>query len=104
VIVDIRTYTLVPRKVSTYLDLFERFGLPVMQAHGMHLIGYFTSVIGPLNQVVHLWRYESLAEMEAVRARRDADPAWSEFLTKTEGLVASQDNRVMKPAAFSPEL
>jgi hypothetical protein len=41
------------------------------------------SYIGPLNQVVHLWRYDNLADMEKKRTARDADPAWGEFqLTK----------------------
>jgi hypothetical protein len=101
-IVDVRTYTLVPRKMPAYLELFERHALPVMQCHGFELIGYYTSVIGPLNQVVHLWRYDSLADMETKRTARDADPAWAEFLSRTEGMVLMQDNKAMKPARFSP--
>lgn len=101
-IVDVRTYTLVPRKMSAYLELFERHALPITKRHGFELMGYYTSVIGPLNQVVHLWRYDSLADMERKRAARDADPAWAEFLARTEGLVQMQDDKAMKPARFSP--
>ena len=60
-IVDLRTYTLVPRKMARYLELFETHGLPVMRRHGLELMGYYVSHIGPLNQVVHLWRYDSFA-------------------------------------------
>ena len=88
-IVDVRTYTLVPRKMATYLELFE-------------IMGYYVSHIGPLNQVVHLWRYASLADMEAKRTARDADPAWGKYLALTEGMVLMQDNKVMRPASFSP--
>jgi hypothetical protein len=49
-----------------------------------------------------LWRYDSLADMERKRAARDADPAWGKFLSLTEGMVASQDNKVMRPTSFSP--
>jgi hypothetical protein len=101
-IVDIRTYTLVPRKTARYLDLFESQALPVMKRHGLDLMGYYVSYIGPLNQVVHLWRYDSLADMERKRAARDADPAWSEFLALTEGMISAQDNKIMRPASFSP--
>jgi hypothetical protein len=101
-IVDVRTYTLVPRKMPKYLELFEKHALPVMTRHGLQLIGYYVSQIGPLNQVVHLWRYDSLADMERKRTARDADPAWSKFLSLTEGMVASQDNKVMRPTSFSP--
>ncbi|MEM9357393.1 MAG: NIPSNAP family protein [Pseudomonadota bacterium] len=101
-IVNIRTYTLLPRKMPTYLKLFEEFGLPAMQRHGLELMGYYTSVVGPQNQVVHLWCFDSLADMEQKRSARDSDPGWQEFLSKTDGLVLMQEDKVMKPASFSP--
>jgi len=101
-IVDVRTYTLVPRKMAKYLELFERHALPVMKRHGLELAGYYVSQIGPLNQIVHLWRYDSLADMERKRGARDADPAWGEYLALTEGMVLVQDNKVMRPTSFSP--
>jgi hypothetical protein len=101
-IVDVRTYTLIPRKLAGYLERFEQHGLPVMKRHGFELVGYYMSHIGPLNQVVHLWRYGSLADMETKRAARDADPDWGKFLALTEGMILMQDNKVMRPASFSP--
>jgi hypothetical protein len=53
--------------------------------------------------VVHIWRYDSLADLEQKRAARDADPAWGEFLSLTEGMVLMQDNRIMRPTSFSPK-
>lgn len=101
-IVDVRTYTLIPRKTPAYLAAFETYGLPIMHKYGIQLLGYYTSQIGALNQVVHIWRYESLADLENKRTVRDADPAWADFLTRTEGMVLMQDNKIMKPATFSP--
>ena len=101
-IVDVRTYTLIPRKMAVYLELFEQHGLPVMKRHGLELIGYYVSQIGALNQVVHLWRYDNLADMEKKRTARDADPAWAEFQSLTEGMILAQDNKVMRPTSFSP--
>jgi hypothetical protein len=100
-IVDIRTYTLVPRKLARYLGLFESLALPVMRRHSMALIGCYVSHIGPLNQLVHLWGYDSLADMEGKRAARDADPAWGEFLAASEGLLLLQESKIMRPAAFA---
>lgn len=102
-IVDVRTYTLVPRKMPVYLELFESYALPVMQRHGLELSGYYTSVIGPLNQVVHIWRYASLADMERKRMARDADPDWKNFLADTEGFILMQEDKVMRPTTFSPK-
>jgi hypothetical protein len=101
-IVDVRTYTLVPRKMAQYLALFEEHALPVMRRHGLDLMGYYVSQIGALNQVVHLWRYDSLADLEKKRAARDADPAWGAYLARTEGMVLMQEDKIMRPAPFSP--
>lgn len=100
-IVDIRTYQIVPRKMRTYIALFEEFGLPVQTRHLGAPIGYFTTEHGPLHQVVHLWGYDSLADMEAKRAARDADPDWLVYQEKTDGLVVSQENKIARPTAFS---
>ena len=57
-----------------------------------------------LNQVVHLWRYESQADREARRAAMAADPAWGDYLRVSEeaGLLVAQENRILKPTDFSP--
>ena len=102
-IVDVRTYTLIPRKTPHYLEKFEKLALPVVKRHGLELMGFYTSQIGALNQVVHLWRYESLADLETKRNARDADPAWAEFLASTEGMVLVQEDKIMKPTSFSPK-
>ena len=101
-IYDHRTYTLVTRKLNTYLKLFEEFALPVMQENGMVLERYFVTQIGSLNEVVHIWRYESLAALEQIRIRRDADPRWTDYLERSEGMVLMQQNKIVEEASFSP--
>ena len=100
-IVDVRTYTLVVRKTPRFLEMFEKHALPVMKRHGFDLLGFYTSQIGALNQVVHIWSYASLADLEKKRAARDADPAWGEYLALTEGLVTHQENKIMRPMPYS---
>lgn len=101
-IIDHRTYNIVPRKVQTYLKLFEDHGLPVQQRHLGPLLGYYVTDIGPQNQLIHLWGYDSLADMESRRAKRNADPDWAKFLEMTEGLVLSQETKIIRPVEFSP--
>ena len=100
-IVDVRTYTLVPRKTPQFLAAFEKMALPIVTRHGFDLIGFYTSQIGALNQCVHLWRYDSLADLEQKRAARDADPDWPKYLAATEGLVMLQENKIMRPMPYS---
>ena len=100
-IVDIRTYSIVPRKMKTYLALFEEYGLPVQRRHLGEPLGYFVTELGPLHQVVHLWGYESLADMERKRAERDKDPAWADYQARTDGLVVAQENKIARPTGWS---
>lgn len=100
-IVDVRTYNIVPRKMAAYLELFEQYALPVQRRHIGEPLGYFVTLHGALNQVVHLWGFESLADMETRRAARDADPAWADYLGRTEGLVVSQQNNLARPMEWS---
>lgn len=100
-IVDIRTYNIVPRKMATYLAVFEEYALPVQQKYLGDPLAYFQTTSGNLNQVVHIWGFDSLADMEQKRAARDADPAWADYLGRTEGLVVSQQNSIARPTAWS---
>ena len=73
-IVEERCYTLKPKTVQLYYKDYDPRGLKIQTRILGRLIGYFHTEIGELNQVVHLWGYESLAERERRRALLAADP------------------------------
>ena len=66
------------------------------------MIGYFSSEIGELNLIVHLWGYESLDERARRRAELLAHPGWQAYTAKVRPLIRSQKNRILVPAPFSP--
>jgi hypothetical protein len=103
-IIDHRTYTLVPLKLGKWLELYEQYGLPVQQKYLGNLIGFFQTDIGTLNQVVHLWGFDDLAERQRRRAEMAKDPAWHEFLRRNEelGALRHQENKIVVPVRFSP--
>lgn len=100
-LVDLRTYTIAVRKMPEFLDVFERLGLPVLVRHLRPPIGFYTAAVGPLNQVVHLWGYESLADMERRQAGRDKDPEWPAYLAATVHLVTAQESRLVRRVTFA---
>ena len=63
-----------------------------------------TTEVGPLNQVVHVWKYASQGDREQRRDAMAADPAWGDYLKASAelGAILSQENRILKPASFSP--
>ena len=103
-IVDMRTYTMVPGRLKAFLALYEAEGLPVQLRHLGKPIGYFTTEIGTQNQVVHLWGYESMADREQRRNAMEADPAWAAYRQKSaaSGNLQYQENKILKSASFSP--
>uniref|UniRef100_B0T7I1 NIPSNAP family containing protein n=1 Tax=Caulobacter sp. (strain K31) TaxID=366602 RepID=B0T7I1_CAUSK len=101
-IVDHRIYTLQPGKVASFVELFEREGLPLYLHYCGKLIGYYIADSGTLNQVVHLWAYNSVEDRERRRAELYLDARWSDFLDAALPLVISQESRLLKPTRFSP--
>lgn len=101
-IIDHRTYTAAHGRGKEYLALFEAEGLPVQLEHLGHLVGYFTTAVGSVNEFVHLWAYEDLADMERRRKARDADPRWAVYKKKTSGMLVDQRNKLLAPTSFSP--
>ncbi|MES2937925.1 MAG: NIPSNAP family protein [Pseudomonadota bacterium] len=101
-LIEMRTYQIAPARVADYLRLFESRGLAIQREVLGNLIACFSTEIGPLNQVVYLWGYDSYEERELRRARLAALPEWMDYVAQVVPLFASQDTRLVKGTAFSP--
>jgi len=101
-IVEMRTYTLKPGSTGAYLKLYEEKGLRVHSAILGNLIGYFTTEIGDINQVVHLWGYESFEDRQRRRAELFKNAEWLEFLKLATPFFEKQENKLLNCASFSP--
>ena len=49
-----------------------------------------------------MWGYDSLDDRAARRERMAQDPDWKRYLQKVALLLVAQENRILKPTAFSP--
>ncbi len=99
-VVDLRTYTIALRRIPEFLEIFDRLAMPVQLRHLNPPIGFYVSDLGPLNQVVHLWEYDSLADMERRCEARNADPDWPAYLKASGSLIVAQENRIIRRAAL----
>lgn len=99
---EIRTYRLKNGAIPAYLKVVGEEGIAIQKKHLGALIGYFFSEIGPINEIVHIWAFDSLDDRQARRAALMADPDWLNFLPKIRDLIEVAENKIMKPAAFSP--
>jgi hypothetical protein len=101
-IVEERIYTALPGKAAEYVRMYTEEGFAIQRPILGNLVGYFTSEIGTLNQIVHMWAYEDLADRAARRATLLSDPRWKAYSAKVTPLLLNQENRILVPAPFSP--
>jgi hypothetical protein len=102
-IVEERVYTLHPGKLPAFLKVYEEQGLAVQRRILGGLIGHYVSEIGTLNQVVHLWAYESLDDRERRRALLMLDAGFKAYLAAALSLIQTMENRILKPSPFYAE-
>ncbi|HUT49746.1 MAG TPA: NIPSNAP family protein [Alphaproteobacteria bacterium] len=100
-ILEQRTYTLHPGKVHEFLGVVEEYGLPVLKPTLGNLIGYFYTDVGTVNQVVHLWAYESQADREIRRAKLEAMPEFLDFAGRARPLMQTMEARILIAAKFN---
>lgn len=93
-IYEIRTYNLKPGLVPEY----EKRLADAMEARAKYsqLYGVWHTEIGPLNQMVHIWAYESLQQRADIRAAAAKDPSgkWPPDVTE---LLLSQESDILVP-------
>ncbi len=100
-IIEKRTYTFHPGKLQEFLAVYEAEGLELHTKY-LRMIGYFVSEIGPLNQVITMWGYESMQERDDLRAKLYSDPEWIAFGPRTTPFIQSMETMILRPTHFSP--
>ena len=102
-IYDVRIYDLKPGKVEEYMAAVREVGLPVRESHGVKLAGWYYTEIGNLNQVIHIWAYQDIEDLENKFKAVGSDPRWvDEYIPRVRPLIASQRNQIMHGADFFP--
>jgi NIPSNAP len=98
-IVEMRTYQLKPASIPQFE---ERFGaaLPTRTKFSP-LAAFWHTEVGPLNQVIHVWPYDTFEQRLQVRAAASAAPGWP---PATREFVVEQKSELFLPAPFSPPL
>lgn len=95
-LVDHRIYTIALRKMPEFLEVFNRLAMPVLMDTLGHPVGFYTSLVGPQNQFVHLWAYDDLADYERRCKARDTHPDFAAYLAASAHLITAQETRLIK--------
>ncbi len=95
-LVDHRIYTIALRKMPEFLDVFNRLAMPLLMQTLGHPVGFYTSLVGPQNQFVHLWAYNDLADYERRCQARDTHPDFPAYLQASAHLITAQETRLIR--------
>ena len=70
--------------------------------HLGNCVGWYTTVEGELNTVVHMWGYADQGDREKRRMAMAADPAWAAYLklAAAQGALVKMQNRIIRPTGF----
>ena len=100
-IIEHRTYKIKPGKLNILMDLYEKEGMAVHKEILGNQIGYFYTEIGPLNEIVHMYGYESLDDRAKRRKELSQTKVWQKYITKAIDLIEYQESKILMPAEFS---
>lgn len=95
-----RIYTVQATKSRAFMKIVEDGGYKIQAQHLGEPFGYFTTEFGPLNQIVHIWKYEDMDDRARRRAALQGDPRWQETVKKLSELIVKQENKLLIPASF----
>lgn len=98
-IVEVRTYRLKPNTVA---EVEKRFAdaLPAREKLSK-LAAFWHTEVGPLNEITHVWTYDSFEQRMAIRTEAVASGVWP---PKIGEFVVSMNSEAFLPAPFSPPL
>ena len=98
-IIEVRTYQLKP---GTLAEVEKRFGdaLPIREKFSK-LGAFWHTEVGPLNEIIHVWPYESFEHRAKIRAEAMATGAWP---PRTGEFIETMNSEIFVPAPFSPPL
>ena len=97
---EIRTYQIAPGSLA---EVEKRFGEAYeYRKKYSELTAFWHTEVGPLNEIIHVWSYNDLAERAKIRAEAAKDPNWppkiSEFVRKMRSEIINPFDFVPKPA------
>jgi NIPSNAP protein len=95
-IYELRTYTVKPGTVGDMVKAASTVSKDIRGNNFGKLEGYWSTEIGPLNQVLHMWSYSDLNERARLRAELAKNARWtSEYIPLIRPLLLRQEVRLL---------
>jgi len=99
--VEMRTYDLTFGAIPSYLATYRELGYETQRRHLGEPVGWYTTEVGSFNQIIHLWRYQTLEDRAERRAALGADPGWAPFIERIRPMVVTQTTQLLNEPDLS---
>ena len=100
-IIELRTYTIKPGEVKNFINIYDK---EIREIHTKILgnqLGFFYTEIGNVNEVVHLYGYQSFEDRKKRREILAKNQEFQSYVTKVANLVVDMKNQLLNPTDFS---
>lgn len=100
-IVEMRTYKIRPGELQNFIKIYDE---EIREIHTKILgnqIGFFYTEIGNINEVVHLYGYDSYEDRQARRITLSKQPEFISYLNNVKNIIIEMQNKLMIPTDFS---
>ncbi len=100
-IVELRIYKIKPGEVQNFINIYDK---EIREIHTKILgnqLGFFYTEVGNVNEVVHLYGYESFEDREKRRNKLTNTPQFQTYIVKVKNLIVDMKNQLMNPTDFS---
>ncbi|MDC3024526.1 NIPSNAP family protein [Alphaproteobacteria bacterium] len=100
-IIEMRTYTIKPGELHNFIKIYDNSIRDIHTEILGNQIGFFYTEIGNVNEVIHLYGYDSYEDRESRREVLSKRPEFKAYLNEVKNLIVDMKNQLMTPASFS---
>jgi len=102
---ELRVYRCMPGRKTDVLARFRDHTMVLFRKHGVHVVGFWETVIGEVDEIVYMTRYETWEEREARWGAFQRDPEWLAARHKSHEhgmIVENIRTALLRATDFSP--
>ena len=101
---EMRTYNVYVGRMAEVVKLYGDEGWPALENGGFSakLVGYCTSDVGTLHQLVHLWKFDDDADRRNHWGTLFQNDAFMSFATQLRPLLSNQTVQLLNEAPWGP--
>jgi hypothetical protein len=104
---ELRVYRCAPGRKGDVLARFRNHTMGFFRKHGIHVVGFWETVVGDADELVYITRYASWEDREKKWGAFQADPEWQKVREQTNArgqIVEHIRTALLHATDFSPQV